>query len=292
MVDEILTGDQLMAFAYVTPAKGVVLQPLSNTGNPAEPVTSSAAMWRKLERIRENPQVALAYHTRKHSLSDRPEYVLVQGRASLGPVEDTGWIDRNREAWEHFAGQTPKNAITERYLRAYHWRVPVQLDIERMVIWPDLACAGTPAVEGSPLPGEEPASQKAPGKGTGPRVPHRRAVRHARSVPHVLLGWVGSDGFPVIMPVEVGDAVDEGIVLRGHLPPGARRAGLLAHDFARHAYGQNLRKYTGWLDGSVYAPHTKAGYRFPESRVMFKLVSGAVTTWRLRGARRAGFIPK
>src|SRR3954451_25384942 len=90
-VDEILDGDHVVMLAYVTPARGVVLLPVSNFAvrdREAGTVTaanSSVGVWRKLDRIRSNSQVALAYHTREHAACGRPEYVLVQGRATLSP---------------------------------------------------------------------------------------------------------------------------------------------------------------------------------------------------------------
>src|SRR3954447_8035626 len=90
-VDEILGGDQVVALAYTTPANGVILTPLTNFGlrdrenGTLSAVNSSVAAWRKLDRIRKSPKIALAYHTRAHGFSDRPEYVLVQGTASLAP---------------------------------------------------------------------------------------------------------------------------------------------------------------------------------------------------------------
>ena len=275
-VDEILHGDQIVGFAYVTPAKGVVLQPLTNMGHPTEPVSSSVGMYKKLQRIQKDPHVAVAYHTRKHEFSDGPEYVLVQGRGSLTPVEERDWIDRHRDDWVRFAGPLPGNRFTEWWLREYHWRVGVQLDIVRVLSWPDLACDGEPAVSGAPTP-SAPAPQKPPAKGTGPRIPHEKAARRAAGLPHVLLGWVGGDGFPVVVPAEVLGSEEHGIRLqapRAMLPAGGRRAGLLAHDFAPHAVGQNLAKHTGWLEAdadgaAVYAPHTSAGYHMPASRLLF-----------------------
>jgi hypothetical protein len=298
-VDEILRGDQIVGFAYVTPAKGVVLQPLTNMGDPTEPVSSSVAMFRKLQRVQKDPHVAFAYHTRKHGFSDRPEFVLVQGRGSLTPVEDRDWVDRHRDEWIRFAGPLPRNRVAAWMRREYHWRVGIQVDIERVVVWPDLSCAGEAAVYGSPLPGRAADPQSPPAKGTGPRIRHARAARRAAGLPHVLLGWVGADGFPMVAPVDVHGTDDRGIALRapdGLLPEGGRRAGLLAHDFARYAAGQDLAKHTGWLertgDGeAVYAPHTKSGYRMPRSNVVFHLSSAFVTKWRTRTARRAGFIP-
>src|SRR5207245_8513770 len=104
-VDEILGADQVVAFAHVTPMHGVVVTPLTNTGlrdavaATAEPVSSSVGMWRKLDRIRREPRVAVAYHTREHGFSDRPEYVLLQGRASLSPVEDRDWVANAAQNW-------------------------------------------------------------------------------------------------------------------------------------------------------------------------------------------------
>src|SRR5918999_4821765 len=85
--DEILAGDQTVALAYVTPAKGVVVAPVTNFGlrDRATGTTtpnSSIGAWKKLDRIRRNPQVALAFHTREHGFTDRPEYVLLQGTAA------------------------------------------------------------------------------------------------------------------------------------------------------------------------------------------------------------------
>src|SRR5687768_819098 len=88
-VDEVLGGDQVVMLADATPASGTVLLPLTNFGvrdraaGTLAAVNSSVGMWHKLERIRANPKVALAYHTRKLGFADGPEYVLVQGRATL-----------------------------------------------------------------------------------------------------------------------------------------------------------------------------------------------------------------
>jgi hypothetical protein len=256
-------------------------------------------MYKKLQRIQKDPHVAVAYHTRKHGLSDRPEYVLVQGRGSLTPVDERDWIERHRDDWLRATGSLPGNRFTEWWLREYHWRVGVQLDIVRALSWPDLACDGDPAVWGTPPPDAPPPPQKPPAKGTAPRVSHEKAARRAAGLPHALLGWVGADGFPVVVPVEILDSEEGGIRLqapKAMLPDGGRRAGLLAHDFARHAIGQNLAKHTGWLEPvgegtAVYAPHTSAGYDMPASKLLYNTASGAVTKWRARQARREGFIP-
>ena len=303
-VEEILAGDQVVAVAYLTPANGTVLVPLTNTGlrdratGRLTPFTSSIGMWRKLSRIQEEPRIAVAYHTRRHAFTERPEYVLVQGRASLAPLADRTWIERHRESWERFSG--PRDVgLWEPFLGTYHWRVAVELEAARVTVWPDLACEGSPDVHGD-APAAPPPPQSPPQKGTGPRVNHRRAARRAAGLPHVLLAWAGADGFPVIAPVRVAGADPRGIVLQPPpgvtIPAGGRRAGLLAHSFARYTVGQNKRQHTGWLESQegelVYAPHTESGYHLPRSRFLYRTGAAVVTNRGLRQARRAGFAPR
>ncbi|MEU9844118.1 pyridoxamine 5'-phosphate oxidase family protein [Actinomadura sp. NPDC048032] len=93
-VDDIIGGDQAVILATVTPARGVVLTPVTNFGardrdGGTVTVNSSVGGWKKLQRIKREPRIALAFHTRDHGYSDRPEYVLVQGTASLSaPLGD------------------------------------------------------------------------------------------------------------------------------------------------------------------------------------------------------------
>jgi nitroimidazol reductase NimA-like FMN-containing flavoprotein (pyridoxamine 5'-phosphate oxidase superfamily) len=304
-VDEILGEDQAVALAHVTPAKGVVLTPVTNfalrdrtSGTVA--VNSSVGMWRKLEGIRQNPHVAVAFHTREHAATDRPEYVLVQGKASLSQLEDRdGWLEAMGDNWERFGGQSRTvGRGWEWWLSAYHWRVNIEIAVERVMVWPNLACAGHPDVYGAPRPAEPPQPQRPPARGTGPRIDHARAAKKAASLPHVLLGWVGADELPMVVPVDVGGAEERGIVVEapaGLIPPGGRRAGLLAHWFSRHVVGQRQRKHTGWLDSGsgdrvVYAPHTESGYSLPPWRFAYNAGAGFVTRRGLREARRTGFL--
>ena len=289
--DEILGGDQTIALAYVTPARGVVITPVTNfslrdrAAGRIGAVNSSVGVWKKLERIRRDPHVALAYHTRRHGFSGRPEYVLVQGRATLGePIDDYPY--KIREEWERFGGDLDFGPVLRWLLRAWLRRVALDVAVERVVVWPDLACRGEPEVHGAPLPGEPTPPQKPPRNGTGPRVDVRRAARRAERLPDVLLGWTGADGFPVVLPVQVTRASAGGLVLDAPttLPPGGRRAGLTAHAFTRFGYGQEPRRHTGWLEDGVYAPHTATGYRLPESRLLFHLAGGIVCRRGLRTA--------
>lgn len=276
---------------YVTPAHGVVLTPVTNfalhdreAGTVS--ISTSVGAWKKLARIRANPNIALAFHTRAHAEHERPEYVLVQGRAQVGPpVED--YPSTVLERWERIEPWDSLGPITKRWLRIYGLRVEVKLLVERVVVWPDLSCARPQKVYGAALAETQPASQAPPAKGTGPRVGHRRAAWEARRLPDVLLGWVDTDERPTIVPVGVGPVAHDGIELlapAGLLPPGARRAGLTAHWFSHGVTGQRQIVLTGWLDGSTYAPHTRASYLMPPLRSVYRLVVGAATRRRYRGA--------
>ena len=303
-VDEILDGDHVVALAYVTPASGVVLLPVTNFGvrdRAAGPVTvnTSVAAWRKLDRIRRNPHVALAFHTREHALSPgRPEYVLVQGKASLSePIAD---YPSKVEQWQRIEPWDETNRLWKWWLRYYALRVSIEVAVERIVVWPDLRCEGSPQILGAALPSEQPRSQKPPARGTGPRINHTRAAKRASELPDCLIGWVGADRLPVVSPVDVAGTEERGILLNapaGLLPPGGRRAGLTAHWFSEGVVGQNQRKHTGWLEvespgaNAVYAPHTQSNYRLPGSRFVYRLAAGAGTRWWIRGARRAGLVP-
>jgi hypothetical protein len=303
-VDEILGSDQVVALAYCTPANGVVLTPLTNFGlrdrdtGTLTAVNSSVGVFRKLERIRDNPRIALAYHTRTHGFSDRPEYVLVQGTATLGPaIRD--YPKSIQPTWERFGGPVDIGPLWNWWLRVYNLRIPVEIAVERAIVWPDRDCEGAPEIHGAPIT-TPPGAQRAPKKGTGPRIDHRRATRRASKLENVLLGWVGADGFPVAIPVRPETATDRGIELtvpKGLVPSGGRRAGLLAHEFARYTAGQNLRKHTGWLEAEAgattvtYSPHTEAGYHMPSSMTIYRLAAGAGTRRGLRGSRKAGFAP-
>jgi hypothetical protein len=303
-VEEILGGDQAVGVAYVTPAGGVVLLPMTNFGMQDRDagtvaVNSSVGVWKKLRRMRRNPRVAIAFHTRDHAFTERPEYVLVQGTASFPwPPEREAWLEEMGERWERYGGQSRDvGPLWERWMSAYHWRVNIEVSVERMVVWPELACRGEPEVHGTPLPAEPPAPQKAPAKGAGPRLDPRRAAARARRLPNTLLGWVGADGFPMVVPVGVGDASERGVLLEppdGLAAPGGRRAGFVAHTFARGTWGQHQRKHTGWLEAEpgrrevLYAPHTKSGYWFPKSLVLYRLASGFVTARGVREGMRQG----
>src|SRR5256884_9126407 len=87
-VDRVIGGDLTAALAYVTPAGGTVVTAVAPIGlrdreRGTVGFTTSLGLGRKLERIRSNPRIALAYHAREHGFADGTRFVLVQGDATL-----------------------------------------------------------------------------------------------------------------------------------------------------------------------------------------------------------------
>jgi hypothetical protein len=296
-IDDVLAGDLTAALAYVTPAGGVVVTPVSPFGlrdRDASTITftTSLGFGRKLERIARDPHVALAYHAREHGFSDSSLYVLVQGRANAGTKPDPDWLRSELDARSaRFMGARRTGFFWDRWLHEYYdVRVPVEVAVERIVAWPDLGCEGAARVVGPALAAEDPPPQPAPRGGTGPRVSVARAARRLRALPHVLVGFRGADGYPTVLPVRVGQEREDGIEVAtggSPLPPGGRRAGLLGHSYGPQLVGMVVRQHTGWLsvDGrAVYAPHTEQGFRAPSNKTLLLLANGLLAK---RGVRRA-----
>jgi hypothetical protein len=303
-VDDVLGGDLTAALAYVTPAAGAVVTAvapigLRDRGAGTVTFTTSLGFGKKLERIAGNPRVALAYHARDHGLSDRPLYVLVQGEASAALPPDRRYLEREvQPSAERFLGKRKRGKLFwDRWLREYYAdRVPVTVSVERVISWPDRSCRGEPRVFGAPRPDNPPTSQRPPRKGTEPRVSSERAARRLARLAHHLLAFVDADGHPFVAPVELSGAGREGFRLgasAGLLAPGARRAGVLGHEYRPQLVGLVARQYTGWLevvhpDGQqgLYAPHTEGGFRAPANKTLLLLANGLLAKRGLRRARR------
>jgi hypothetical protein len=293
--DEIIGGDLAAALAYLTPAGGAVATPVAPLGlrdREAGTIqfTTSLGFGRKLERIDDDPRVALAYHAREHGFASAPRFVLLQGSASYDPRPDRELLEGEiAPASARFMGPPQRGAFWDRWLSAYYAdRVLVTVVVERVVSWPDLACAGEPTVAGRPRTGDEPEPQAPPKRGTGPRVDVERAARRARALPHVLAAWRGADGHPEIAPVTVGETSRLGLSLGGPLPARGRRAGLVAHRFQPRLIGLETRQHTGWLQDGVYAPHTESGFRAPANKTLLLLANGLLARRGLRQARAHG----
>jgi Pyridoxamine 5'-phosphate oxidase len=293
--DSIIGGDLTAALAYATPAAGAVLTPVAPIGlrdREAATVqfTTSLGFGRKLDRIKENPRVALAFHAREHGFAEAPRFVLVQGTASYDSRPDRTVLEqRVRPASVRFLGAPREGVFWNRWLQAYYTdRVLVTVHVERVLSWPDPHCAGERTVAGAPANDEPPAAQTPPRNGSGPRVDVARAARRIGRLPHILLADIGADGFPRVVPVSVGAAGSGGIALEEPLPGGARRAGLLAHRFEPQLIGLETRQYPGWLEGSVYAPHTENGFRAPANKTVLLLANGFMARRGLKQARALG----
>ncbi len=298
-LEDVLVGDQVVALASVTPARGVVLTPVTNFGphdrsTGTARINSSVSANKKLDRIQANPNVALAFHTRRFSTAAGSQYVLVQGTATIGPpVEDFPATMGVR--WTEKDG-APPGGLWRRWLRIYYTRVMVDIAVRRIIVWPDLHAGGDPLVIGDRL-GPPPPPQTPPSGGTAARVDSSRVATTATKLPHVLLGWAGDDGLPMVVPVGVSatDGNGSAVVLNAAgavLPPGNRRAGLTAHDFSCRPPSENERVQTGWLevDGgghtARYYPHTDFGFFLPPSTLLYRLAMGVFTRRAVRAARQ------
>jgi hypothetical protein len=294
--DEIIGGDLTAGVAYVTPAGGAVVTAVAPIGlrdREAGTVTftTSLGFGRKLDRLRREPRIALAYHARDHGFSERPEYVLVQGRATIVEEPDREYLEGVvQPAAQRFMGPPRRGVFWDRWLSAYYAdRVPVHVAVERVVVWPDLRCAGQPEVFGTPLPPGPPPPQSPPKKGAGPRVEVDAAQRKLAALPHGLLAHVQADGYPTVLPVKIGGPCAAGITLNAAdrvLPTGGRRAGLLAHDYRPKLIGLAARQHTGWLQDGVYAPHTENGFKAPANKTLLLLGNGYLARRGLKRARR------
>src|SRR3954462_12306361 len=174
-VDDVIAGDLTAALSYVTPAGGAVVTAVAPIGlrdRAAGTVsfTTSLGFGRKLERIEKDPRIALAYHAREPGQSQSPRYVLVQGSATVIKEPDPDYLEFVGRQATPFMGPPARGFFWNRWLSAYYAdRVPVHIDVHRIVAWPDLRCSGSMEVHGAPPP-EPPPPQQPPAKGTGPRV--------------------------------------------------------------------------------------------------------------------------
>jgi hypothetical protein len=304
-VDRVIDGDLTAALAYVTPAGGAVVTAVAPIGlrdreRGTVGFTTSLGLPKKLERIRRNPRIALAYHARKHGHADGNLYVLAQGDATVTLEPDRDYLEREiGPRAERYLGPRKSGAFWDRWLQEYYAdRVPVDVDVRRMIAWPELDCSGEADVLGEPPPAAHADPQAPPKNGTGPRLDAARAGAKAARLPYVLLAFTGDDGYPVVHPVAIAEARRDGIVLEAAapslLPPGGRRAGLLAHDYGKQLVGIQAQQFTGWLEteaGSnraLYAPHTKQGFRAPGNKTLLLLANGLLAKRGLKKARRTG----
>jgi hypothetical protein len=239
--------------------------------------------------------VALAYHTREHGFSSDPRFVLVQGRASVDLTPSPARIDAFAPQATRYLGELNEGPIWDRLLREYYReRVFVDVSVDRVMTWPNLAGDGPPSTGGSDAP-PTPAPQAPPAKGAGPRVDVDKLARRLSGLPHRLLAYRGADGYPVIVPIELAGHDDGGLRLVASeiLPPGGRRAGVLAHQYRPQLVGLSTQVLTGWLevdgDGQArYSPHTTKGFTAPPVKRLLLVTNGLLAKRGVRLARMEG----
>ena len=298
-VDELITGDLTGALGYRTPAGGVVVQAVAPIGLRDRErgrigFTTSLGFSKKLERIARDRRVCMAFHAREHGTAGGTVYALIQGDATVVARPSGAERELIGEQARRYLGEGRTGPFWDRWLREYYRaRVPVWIDVDRVVTWPTLDCAGTPLATGVPLPAAPAYPQSPPRNGTGPRTDVARAAKRLRGTAHTLLGFAGADGRPVVLPVTVGSDDRAGLVLTAAWPPppGGRRAGLLGHSYRPRLVGLRTRQYTGWLtvsdDGEIrYAPHTETGYVAPPNKTLLLLLNGALAKRGTRAAAR------
>ena len=304
-VHEVITGDITAAVAYITPAGGAVVTAVAPCGIERRDqgvvgFTTSLGFGKKLERIVRDPHVALAYHSREHGFSVNQAFVLAQGIASVDLTPSRARLEALSPQVGRYLGEPKRGAVWDRLLREYYQeRVFVDIGVERMVSWPGLDAHGDPEVTGAAWPGP-PAPQAPPKNGMGPRVDVDKAAGRIATLPHRVLAYRGADGFPVVVPVEIAGHDDQGLrvlAAAGLLPPGGRRAGLLAHAYRPHLVGLATRVFTGWLDvpgdgAAVYAPHTSKGFVAPPRKNLLLVSNGLLAKFGLWQARRNGTAAK
>lgn len=300
-VDDVIAGDLTAAVAYLTRTGGAVITSVAPLGlrdreRGVLSFTTSLGFSKKLERLIRNPAVALAFHARDYGRSASPAFVLVQGWASVTLEPSLERLEALVPLAERAIGEVKRGRAWDWLLREYYQeRVFVDVVVERVTVWPDLAAAGQPSVYGAPRTAA-PAGQRVPTRGAGPRIDVGAAARQVSSLPHRVLAYSGADGLPVVVPVAFGGHDGAGLRLvtpAGLLPPGGRRAGLLAHRYRPGLVGLSTRGFTGWLDvaaggASVYAPHTTRGFAAPPHRELLLVSNGLLAKAGLRKARRTG----
>jgi hypothetical protein len=299
-VQSVFAGDLVTASAYLTPAGGAVVVPVSPVGlvdrdAGSVAVTTSLAFPGKVKRLLQEPRVAMAYHTREHGFATSSRLVLAQGTAVVPAEPSPEQLALVTEQAGKFFGDMPTGRFWTWALREYvQYRLIIDIPLSRVVTWPALDASGAPEVSGAPQP-EPPASQEPPAKGTGPRVDTKKFARQAQKLSHQVIAYRGGDGFPVIAPVRVTGHSERGLHLDaapGLLPPGARRAGFAAHAFRPQAAGVSNRIGTGWLEvtdgAAVWAPHTAGGFSSPPSKTFHLLGNGLLSKYLIRKLRRAG----
>ena len=208
-VDEIIGGDLTAALAYVTPAGGAVVTAVAPIGlrdRAAGTVTFTTSLGLGAQAGADRAQPprgarlprARARLCRRLRVRARPGRRAAGDRA--GPQLPRGHGEAPGDALHGTAegGKAVLGPVAARVLPGPHpggggRRAPDRLG-GRPVRRPARTRSGTAAAG-------EPPAQDEPAKGAGPRVDSERAAARLRSLDHLLLAYVGADGYPEVVPV-------------------------------------------------------------------------------------------
>ena len=291
--DEIIGGDLTAALAYVTPAGGGVVTPVAPIGLRDREAgivqfTTSLGFGRKLDRIKQNPRVALAYHAREHGFATRAALRARAGRrASYDPHPDAQVLEeRVRPASVRFMGE-PKTrpllgSLAERLLRRQGAR-DRERRARRLVARPRLRGRADGRRQRRAGASSRPRSSRPR------RAPARASTSSARrsrraSLPHVLVTYPGADGLPVIVPVRVGAASDAGIELEGPLAAGRAPRGDARPQLPRAADRPREPPAHRLAAGrALRAPYLE---RLQGARQQDRAAARATASWRAAASRR------
>ena len=188
----------------------------------------------------------------------------------------SGW-SRSARRGSGSSASARRPGRSPRWLEVYYWqRVPITVDVERVLVWPDESCAGEPVVHGEPLPSPA-APQKPPGNGTAPASRRGQGSRRP-SAPPALAARLGGRRRAADGRLRAGHAARPTPASRSRSrdrPAGRAPRRPDRSRVRRHMVGQNQRIHTGWLEAeggsATYAPHTKAGYKLPPRKARHDL---------------------
>ena len=237
----------------------------------------------KAERARRNPKVCLLFSDPVGSGLSSPPVVLVQGLATVRDADIQANTDRYvrlalAKLPAAYAG-LPRFVL--RRLTAYFARIWIQVTPTRIWWWESRALDSEPHQWTAPATTTVPASDPAPaGKQPAawlePPADWRELAQHAMDqLEQRDLAWVGSDGFPLSVPVLDVERVAETLRLRiGHHVP-AKPDGAACLTFHAHPEtftGQENHTFLGTVqrekDDYVFAvERALAGFSLAGNRV-------------------------
>jgi len=298
---EILRGDVVAGFAATTRFGSVSLAPVCPIGMvdvDAGTVATSVplAFSDKLRRLAEAPQASLAFFRREHGQSSRPGFVLVQGDVSFPDAVPASHLGYLRQNGPKYLGSMSPGPVLRRLGGApyYEQRLPVTLHVRRLLHWQDDAATSDAVVVGEPLPDSPTEPQRPPVAGTDPAVPATKFARQLRRGNDHLIGFVGTDGLPTVLPIHPEVDRDRVRFYRPDPPTGGRRAGLMGFWYNARLHGQGALMCRGWMDaterGATFAASSCQKFNTPPGAFVQEKVLPVALGFMYRKAVRTGAV--